>query len=122
LAGLDLPLYPDKNGKESYWKSDPDYRTGLSVPFSLSELLSLYLAQDASRPLEGTVLYDALDSLFDKVRAIIPKPLFRQMVELRGSFLSGIPAKKDYGVLESSSRLSKKPSKAERLCEFSTTL
>jgi hypothetical protein len=37
LAGLDLPLYPDKNGKESYWKIDPDYRTGLSIPFSLSE-------------------------------------------------------------------------------------
>ena len=29
---------------------------------------------------------------------MLPKPLFRQMVELRGSFLSGIPAQKDYGV------------------------
>jgi predicted DNA-binding transcriptional regulator YafY len=27
---------------------------------------------------------------------ILPKPLFRQMVDLRGSFLSGIPAQKDY--------------------------
>ena len=98
LEELRVPLYTDKNGRESFWKIDPDYRNRLSVPFSLSELLSLYLAQDSIRPLDGTVLYDSLQSLFEKVWAILPKPLFRQMVDLRGSFLSGIPAQKDYGV------------------------
>jgi len=39
-----------------------------------------------------------LDSLFDKVRANLPKPLFKEMLGLRGSFLSGIAAQKDYGV------------------------
>jgi predicted DNA-binding transcriptional regulator YafY len=68
------------------------------MPFSLSELLSLYLAQDSVRSLDGTVLYDSLQSLFEKVWAILPKPLFRQMVDLRGSFLSGIPSQKEYGV------------------------
>jgi predicted DNA-binding transcriptional regulator YafY len=98
LEELHVPLYPDKNGRESFWKVDPDYRNRLSIPFSLSELLSLYLAQDSIRSLDGTVLYDSLQSLFDKVRANLPKSLFRQMVDLRGSFLSGIPAQKDYGV------------------------
>jgi len=98
LEELPVHLYPDKNGKESFWKLDPEYRNRLSIPFSLSELLSLYLAQDSIRPLEGTVLFDPLDSLFDKVRASIPKALFRQMVDLHGSFLSGIPAQKDYRV------------------------
>ena len=98
LQQLEVPLYTDKNGKESYWKIDPDYRNRLSIPFTLSELLSLYFAQDSIRPLDGTVLYDSLDSLFDKVRAMLPKPLFKEMIGLRGSFLSGIPAQKDYGV------------------------
>ena len=98
LQQLKVPLYTDKNGKESYWKIDPDYRNRLSIPFTLSELLSLYFAQDSIRPLDGTVLYDSLDSLFDKVRAMLPKPLFKEMIGLRGSFLSGIPAQKDYGV------------------------
>ena len=98
LEELRVPLYTDKNGRESFWKIDPDYRNRLSVPFSLSELLSLYLAQDSIRPLDGTVLYDSLQSLFEKVWTILPKPLFRQMVDLRGSFFSGIPAQKNYGV------------------------
>jgi predicted DNA-binding transcriptional regulator YafY len=97
LEELHVPLYPDKNGRESFWKVDPDYRNRLSIPFFLSELLSLYFAQDSIRSLDGTVLYDSLRSLFEKVWAVLPKPLFRQMVELRGSFVSGIPAQKNYG-------------------------
>jgi predicted DNA-binding transcriptional regulator YafY len=98
LAELPVPLYTDKNGRESFWKIDSDYRNRLSIPFTLTELLSLYLSQDSIRPLEGTIFSDSLESLFDKVRANLPKPLFRQMVDLRGSFLSGIPAQKDYRV------------------------
>jgi predicted DNA-binding transcriptional regulator YafY len=96
LQDLPVPLYTEKNGRESFWKIDPDYKSKLSIPFSLSELLSLYLAQDSIRPLDGTVFHDSLQSLFEKVWAVLPKPLFRQMVELRGSFVSGIPAQKNY--------------------------
>jgi|GEM_PF-7013020 len=97
LEALRVPIYPDKDGRESYWKIDADYRTKLSVPFTLSELLSLYLAQDSIRPLDGTVLCDSLQSLFEKVWAVLPKPLFKQMVALRGSFISGLPTQKNYG-------------------------
>lgn len=92
-----MPLYTDKYGKESFWKIDPDYPNKLSVPITLSELLSLYLAQDSIRPLDGTVMADSLRSLFEKLWTVLPKPLFRQMVELRGSFISGLPAQKNYG-------------------------
>ena len=64
LQQLEVPLYTDKTGRESFWKIDPDYRNRLSVPFTLSELLSLYFAQESIRALEGTVLYDSLQSLF----------------------------------------------------------
>src|SRR5438093_10822029 len=97
LEELRVPLYTDKNGRESFWKIDPDYRNRLSIPFTLSELLSLYFAQDSIRSLDGTVLYDSLQSLFEKVWAILPKPVFRQMVDLRGRFVSGIAAQKNYG-------------------------
>jgi predicted DNA-binding transcriptional regulator YafY len=97
LQQLEVPLYTDKTGRESFWKIDPDYRNRLSIPFTLTELLSLYLAQDSIRALDGTVLYDSLQSLFEKVWAVLPKPVFRQMVELRASFFSGIPPQKDYG-------------------------
>jgi predicted DNA-binding transcriptional regulator YafY len=96
LEQLPVPLYNDKSGKESFWKIDPDYRNRLSIPFTLSELLSLYFAQDSMRSLEGTIFFESLDTLFDKVRANIPKALFKQMLDLRGSFLSGIPAQKEY--------------------------
>lgn len=96
LQKLPVPLYTDRNGKESFWKVDPDFRNRLMVPFTLSELLAVYLAQDVLSPLDGTVLHDSLQSLFDKVRANIPKPMFRQMLGLRRAFLSGIPAQKEY--------------------------
>ena len=53
LEQLPVPLYKDKSGKESFWKIDPDYRNRLSIPFSLSELLSLYFAQDSMRSWKG---------------------------------------------------------------------
>ena len=48
--------------------------------------------------MRGTILHDSLESLFEKVWATLSKPLFRKMLDLRGSFLSGIPAQKHYGV------------------------
>lgn len=47
LEELRVPLYTDKNGRESFWKVDPEYRNRLVIPFTLSELLSLYFAQDS---------------------------------------------------------------------------
>jgi hypothetical protein len=35
LQELKVPLYTDKNGRESFWKLDPDYRNRLSIPFTL---------------------------------------------------------------------------------------
>jgi hypothetical protein len=61
LQALRFPLYTDRNGRESYWKIEPDSQSRLSVPFSLSELVSLYLAQDSIRPLEGTIFHDSLN-------------------------------------------------------------
>jgi predicted DNA-binding transcriptional regulator YafY len=52
LQQLRMPIYTDKNGRESFWKIDPTYRSQLSIPFTLSELLSLYFAQDSIRPLQ----------------------------------------------------------------------
>jgi hypothetical protein len=96
LQQINVPLYTDKNGKESHWKLDPDYRSRLSIPFTLSELLSLYFAQDSLRPFEGTVLFDSFNDVFDKLRANIPRALFKQMLDLRGGFLSTLPVQKDY--------------------------
>ena len=98
LEALRIPLYTDRDGKESFWKIDPEYRNKLTIPFTLTELLSFYLSQNSVRPLEGTIFHDSLDSLFGKVMAHLPKPLFRRMVNLRKSFHSEIPARKDYRV------------------------
>jgi hypothetical protein len=35
LQQLEVPLYTDKAGRESFWKVDPDYRNRLSLPFTL---------------------------------------------------------------------------------------
>jgi predicted DNA-binding transcriptional regulator YafY len=94
LQELEVPLYTDKNDRESFWKLDPDYRNRLSIPFTLSELLSVYFAQDSIRLLEGTILYDSLQSLFEKLWPTLPKPLFREMVDLTRQLSFGYPGTK----------------------------
>jgi predicted DNA-binding transcriptional regulator YafY len=96
LQQLEVPLYTDKTAGRA-WKLDPDYRNRLSIAFTLSEVLSVYFAQIPSgrwREPSSTILCSR--SLKTSGR-FLPKPLFRQMANLRGSFLSGIPAQKDYG-------------------------
>lgn len=36
LEELQVPLYTDKNGKESFWKIDPDYRNKAGMRFRQS--------------------------------------------------------------------------------------
>lgn len=38
LEKLPVHIYPDKNGRESFWKIDPDYWNKLAIPFNLSSL------------------------------------------------------------------------------------
>jgi hypothetical protein len=116
LHQINVPLYTDKNGKESHWKLDPDYRSRLSIPFTLSELLSLYFAQDSLRPLEGTVLFDSFNNVFNKVRANIPRALFKQMLDLRGGFLSAISVQKDYRTYREFIRAIQTASSTEKRC------
>ena len=77
LEKLPVQLYTDKNGKESYWKIDADFRNRLSIPFTLSELLSLYFAQDSIRPLQP--VYNDLNglngSIFSEGRDLICQAL-----------------------------------------------
>jgi len=70
LAGF--PLYTDrKEGKNCWVLLDAD-RRHTPLPLSLTELMALYFSRGMLKGAKDTVFAEALESLFEKIRATLP--------------------------------------------------
>lgn len=70
-AGFPIRFETDPHGKR-YWRLPHDFfRTG-PLTLSLTEALSLHLAEDLVEPLAGTLFADGLAAIRDKIRSLIP--------------------------------------------------
>ena len=72
LQAAGFPIYTEKVNGKSLWSFLDTIKHHFPIPFSLQELMSLYLSRDVLKVLKGTVFYDALESLFEKVRTTLP--------------------------------------------------
>ena len=70
LAGF--PIYTDRENSATYWRLLETARPKVPIAFSLTELMALYFSRDLLKVLEGTVLHEALESLFRKIQATLP--------------------------------------------------
>jgi predicted DNA-binding transcriptional regulator YafY len=69
--GFPVDFNEDDYGKR-FWRLPPDYlRTG-SLVLSLTEAVSLHLAEGLFAPLSGTHFADGLESALAKIRALVP--------------------------------------------------
>lgn len=66
-------------------------------PFTLSELMSLYVYRDLVRVFRGTYLYDSLESLFKKVRSTLPPQTIAYLDGLQSVYQVGIKPYNPYG-------------------------
>ncbi len=102
LAGF--PLYAEKGEAGRRWKLIDTYRFDLPQPFTFTELMSLHLSRDLFRIFQGTVFYEAIESLFEKVGATLPPETLDFLERLRSAFQMGIRPYKDYqgfrGIIE----------------------
>ena len=70
LAGFHL--YSETRDGCQCWKFVDTYKSNLPFPFTYTELMSLHMSRDLFKIFKGTVFFESLQSLFDKVIANLP--------------------------------------------------
>ncbi len=69
LQAAGFPITNEMLDGVGYWQFVDGYRVSLPTPFSITELMSLYLSRDLLKSLEGTFFYDSIQDLLSKIRA-----------------------------------------------------
>jgi len=70
LAGF--PIYTERVEGKNLWSLLDTVKHQIPIPFSLPELMALYFSSDMMKVFRGTVFYDSLESLFQKVKTTLP--------------------------------------------------
>ncbi len=97
LQDAGFPLYTEKVNGTTRWAFIDTYRFKIPPPFTLSELMSLYLYRDLIRVFKGTYLFDSLESLFKKVRSTLPPQTIAYLDGLQSVYQVGIKPYNEYG-------------------------
>ena len=72
LQSAGFPIYTERVDGKSLWLFLDTVKHHFPIPFNLTELMALHFSRDALKVLQGTVFYDSLESLFQKVRTTLP--------------------------------------------------
>lgn len=96
LEEAGFPIYNDRSAEGSRWKLTDDFRAGLSLPFTVTELLSLHMGRDLLNVFKGTIFADGIESLLEKVVASLPPETFRFLKNISGHMKVGFGPPKKY--------------------------
>lgn len=96
LQHAGFPLYAEKDDRGARWKFVDSYRLKMPQPFSLTELMSLHLSRDVFRTLKGTVFYQSIEELFEKIQSAIPTHTMAFLDRIQEIFQMEIRPYKDY--------------------------
>jgi predicted DNA-binding transcriptional regulator YafY len=96
IQAAGFPLYSEKDGQKSRWGFIEGYKFHLPVPFTVTELMSLYFYRDILRIFKDTVFYESLDELFRKVRSTLPPESLSYLRRIEQTFHIGFKPFKDY--------------------------
>ena len=91
-----FPIYTDKGEHGQRWKFIDTYQSNLPVPFTYTELMSLHLSRDLFQVFRGTVFSEALETLFDKILALLAPDTLAYLEKIQSTFHMGIRPYKDY--------------------------
>ncbi len=97
LQEAGFPLHYKRVERANRWRFVDTYHFQLPLPFTLTELMSLYVYKDLIRMFRGTAFYDALESLFRKVRSTLPPQTLAYLERVQSTFSVGLKPYKPYG-------------------------
>lgn len=96
LQQAGFPLYTEKHAGRTRWSMLDDGKHQMPIPLNLTELMALYFSRNMLKVLEGTAIHDSLDSLFEKVKATLPKDYVGYLKKIEHSLEVGVKARKPY--------------------------
>jgi len=91
-----FPVFTDKVGRNVYWKLLDGHKSGIAIPFTLTELMSLHMSQEILGVFEGTVFQESIETLFGKVKASLSPETVRFLEQIAGNLKVGVSPHKDY--------------------------
>jgi predicted DNA-binding transcriptional regulator YafY len=100
LAALErtgFPLYTEEVDGQVRWKLLTAFKNAPHAPFTITELLSLYLSRDLLKVLKGTPFYESIESLLEKIRKTISPKTLEHLGKLEHSLYAAQRKQKDYG-------------------------
>jgi predicted DNA-binding transcriptional regulator YafY len=95
LAGF--PLFTDRIDGKNHWSLLENVKQQIPLPLSLTELMALYFSRDMLKILKDTVFYDALETLFQKIKATLPPAYIDYLGRIQKSLQVGYKPYKAYG-------------------------
>jgi predicted DNA-binding transcriptional regulator YafY len=96
LQAAGFPIYSERLDGKGVWAVVDEYRHHLPVPFTLTELMSLYFSRDLIKVFRGTVFYDSLESLFQKIKTTLPPESLAYLDRVEQTLHIGLKPYKDY--------------------------
>ena len=90
LQSAGFPMYTEMVNGKSLWSLLDTVKHHFPIPFSLTELMALHFSRDLLKVLKGTVFFDALESLFQKVQTTLP-PESKKYLSIISKSLSSRP-------------------------------
>jgi predicted DNA-binding transcriptional regulator YafY len=100
LQEAGFPIYTEKVDGRSLWSFLDTIKHHFPIPFSLPELMALYFGRDVLKVLKGTVFFDSLQSLFEKVRTTLPPESKQYLAQLEKSLKTAPQPYKQYDTLK----------------------
>jgi len=97
VAGF--PLYSEKIDGKSMWSVLETAKRSIPIPFNLTELMALYFSRGMMGVLKDTVLYDSLESLFDKIKTTLPPAYIEYLGQIEKSLEVRAKPYKQHGEL-----------------------
>ncbi len=96
LQEAGFPIYSDRVDGKGVWSVVDEYKHLLPVPFTLPELMALYFSRDLISVFKGTVFYDSLEALFQKIKTTLPPESLEYMDRVEQTLHIGFKPHKDF--------------------------
>jgi predicted DNA-binding transcriptional regulator YafY len=96
LERAGFPIVSETRDGTIFWRFIEGFCAESPVSLTLTELMALYYSRGLLRPLQGSEIYDSLESAMQKIGATLPAESLRLMRELEGAVAVSTSGWKDY--------------------------
>lgn len=86
LQAAGFPVTTEREGHRMVWSLLDSARGPLPIPLNFSEVMALYFGRRLAEVWRGTVFHEALASLFDKIRTLLPAEMIRELDRAETAF------------------------------------